>query len=150
MLDRMKHLQQRNRVWVERHPWRYAILTGFWTGLVFGITEHFVDNASFQESAFAGLIMGSIFGLGWRIVVWPIMQRRRQNPPSRRRREWETAGEVGVLAWLATWNVIVLIFGFDTSFAIMMESSIVVGIAVALLVHQMIGTRKIPRKDLRE
>lgn len=81
----------------------------------------------------AGLIAGSLFTLYWRIVIWPLMERRRRNPPSRQRRAWESALVVGVLAGLAVWNL--LVFGFDTNDAITIVSSLVVGIVVALLVH---------------
>lgn len=40
-----------------------------------------------------------------------------------------------MLAWLAAWNLILLIFGFETGFVVTIVSSLVVGIGVALLVH---------------
>jgi hypothetical protein len=78
------------------------------------------------------------------------MMWRQQHPPSSRRRAWETAFSVGVLAWLATWNFIVFVFGFDTGFAIAMGSSTAVGIIVTLLAHQWIVMRKPPRENVRE
>jgi hypothetical protein len=57
---------------------------------------------------------------------------------------------VGVLAWLVAWNILVFVFGFDTSFVIAMETSIAVGVVVTLLVHQLIVIRRPRRKDLRE
>lgn len=74
-----------------------------------------------------------------------MMQRRQQNLPSRQHRAWETGSAAGVLAWLVTWNL--LVFGFDTSFAITMVSSIVVGIAVALLVRHRLTHSKQWRAD---
>ncbi len=57
---------------------------------------------------------------------------------------------MGVLAWLVAWNILVFVFGFDTSFVIAMGVSIAVGVVVTLLVHQLIVIRRPRRKDLRE
>ncbi len=133
LMDRLRRRNQRIQAWVQRHPWQYSILAGIWMGLVIGTTRYVLDHASIRETMIAGLIAGSLFTLYWRIVIWPLMERRRRNPPSRQRRAWESALVVGVLAGLAVWNL--LVFGFDTNDAITIVSSLVVGIVVALLVH---------------
>jgi TRAP-type C4-dicarboxylate transport system permease large subunit len=132
-MDRLRRRNQRIQSWVQGHPWQYSILAGIWMGLVIGTTRYVLDHASIRETMIAGLIAGSLFTLYWRIVIWPLMERRRLNPPSRQRRAWESAVVVGVLAGLAVWNL--LVFGFDTNDAITIVSSLVVGIVVALLVH---------------
>jgi hypothetical protein len=140
-MDRLREWQQRNQAWVQQHPWKYSILVGVWFTIVMGITGYVVNNDSLLPSAVVALITDIFFTLGWRFLFWPMMRR---HPPSSRCRAWETAFSVGVLAWLATWNFIVFVFGFDTSFAIATGSSIAVGIVVTLLAHQWIVMRKLP------
>ncbi|CCF85547.1 hypothetical protein [Nitrolancea hollandica] len=132
-MDRLRRRNQRIQSWMQGHPWQYSILAGIWMGLVIGTTRYVLDHASIRETVIAGLIAGSLFALYWRIVIWPLMERRRKNPSSRQRRAWESALGAGVFAWLITWNI--LVFGVSTSDAITIVLSLVVGIVVALLVH---------------
>ncbi len=116
------------------HPWRSAILLGIWIGIVVGVTGLFNTHGAILESAFMGLGAGGFFTLYLRFV-WPLLQRQY---PGRRASAWDAALFAGVLALLATWNL--LIFGFDTSLTIDIVLSIVVGIAAALLVRQLTNT----------
>ncbi len=62
-MDRLRKLQQRNRAWMQQHPWKQSILMGIWFGIMMGVAGHIIDNDSIQASVIGGLIAAIVFTL---------------------------------------------------------------------------------------
>ena len=139
LMNRLKRLNQRLTDWEIGHPWLYALLEGGVAGTIAVIVSTLVIHSSIRDGMRLGLILAITAIFMARFYTWPMMQRRRQNLPSGHRRAWETAFAAGLLSMLATWNLVLLIFGHDTGFAFTIGSGIVVGIGVALLVHHQLA-----------
>lgn len=135
-MNRLKRMNQRMEAWEQRHPGLASGIMGAVLGLTYGILQYAFSGESVQASAFLGISVGTFAALFRWIVIWPMIQRRRQNPPGRQRRAWEIAIAAGVFSMLTTWNLVLFIVGFDASFAMVIAPGLLVGIVVALLVYR--------------